>query len=151
MTTEALNLWIQTAVAIAAVAAAIIALVVSAKDRQNARRIAAEDRRAALEHARLMFDLDLLTRLSQNLQRGGHTDPVKVQDMGAEVVALANAIGPERLPLFWQRWSRGSSPNDIAAWVTDEERFEPWQREGFEVLAELRRVADRIDELTKRS
>ncbi|MCK6210046.1 hypothetical protein KZX45_05755 [Georgenia sp. EYE_87] len=149
MAVDELNLWIQTAVAVAAVAAAIIALVVSAKDRQNAREIAAEDRRAALEHARLMFDLDVLTRLSRNLERGGHDDKSVSRDMGAEAAALINAIGPDRLPVTWSD-RRKASLDDVREWLADEDKFPAWKRDGHEVLLELRRVADRIDELIKR-
>src|SRR5450756_483483 len=98
---KTLSLWIQTLVAVAAVAAAIVALVVSAKDRENARQIAAEDRRAALEHAKLMFDLDVLLRLSENFERAGHVDKEVAKDMGAEARALLNVLGPERLPQAW--------------------------------------------------
>jgi len=67
MTTNELTLWIQAGATVAAVAAAIIALVVSALDRKNTRTIAAsdraaarnlvrEDRVAALRQSQLLFE-----------------------------------------------------------------------------------------------
>ncbi|KNH15720.1 hypothetical protein ACU18_16135 [Arthrobacter sp. ZBG10] len=74
MTKEEIALWVQVAAVVAAVVAAIIALVISALDRRNARQIAAEDRRIALEHDQLLFEQSELLRLLQNLRRGSHTD-----------------------------------------------------------------------------
>ena len=148
MTSENLSLWIQAAVAVAAVGAAIIALIVSAKDRHNARQIAAEDRRAGLEHARLMFDLEVLLRLSQNLERGGHTDQAVSKDMGAEAAALLNALGPNRLPGAWSN-QRGGTLEEARAEL--ENGAEPqWVKDKIEVALELRRVSDRIEELIQR-
>lgn len=65
---------IQISAVLAAVAASIVALVVSALDRRNERRIADADRASALRHAHLMFELEAVTRLSRNLNRGGSTD-----------------------------------------------------------------------------
>jgi hypothetical protein len=148
MTVETLNLWVQTLVAVAAVAAAIIALAISAKDRQNARVIAAEDRRAALELARLMFDLDVLLRLSQNLERGGHVDPNTSKDMGAEAAALINAIGPDRLPLTWAD-KRKSTFDEARAFMRDE-NTPAHKRHAIEVLLELQRTGERIETLARR-
>lgn len=67
MTSADIGNFIQIAVVIAAVAVAIVALVVSAKDRRNAQtiaeddrasaaRLAAEDRREALRRTHLMHE-----------------------------------------------------------------------------------------------
>lgn len=94
---------IQLAALLAAVAASIIALVVSALDRRNARRIADADRASALRHAHLMFELEALTRLSQNLNRGGSTDDLERAQMGAEALTLVGVAGPKRVPRLWER------------------------------------------------
>ena len=94
---------IQVAAVLAAVAAAIAALVVSALDRRNARRIADADRASALRHAHLMFELNTLTRLSENLNRGGSTDPLETARMGAEALTLVGVLSPKRLPELWER------------------------------------------------
>jgi hypothetical protein len=103
MTKEEIALWVQVAAVVAAVVAAIIALVVSALDRRNARRIADEDRRAALRQAHMMFELQSLVKLSQNSTRGGHTDSNISKDMAAEWAALVGALGPERVPVNWAK------------------------------------------------
>lgn len=94
---------IQISAVLAAVTAAIVALVVSALDRRNARQIADADRASALRHAHLMFELETLTRLSENLNRGGSTDPAESRRMGAEALTLVGALSPERVPDLWQR------------------------------------------------
>lgn len=112
MSAEDIGNVIQTLVLIAAVGAAIVALVVSAKDRKHAQKIAeddraaaaevaAQDRREALRQAHLMFELQTLTRLLENLNRGGSTDRDEVSRMGAEALTLIGALGPERLPHLW--------------------------------------------------
>ena len=80
-----------------------MALFVSWRERVNARSIAAEDRRAALEQAKLMFDLDALLRLLENQNRGGSTDYLERKQLGGEAMALVGLIGPERLPRLWKR------------------------------------------------
>lgn len=142
---ETLSLWIQTLVAVAAVGAAIIALIVSAKDRENAREIAAKDRRANLEQARLMFDLDALARLSRNLERAGHVDQQVAKDMGAEAAALLNVLGPDRLPRTWADKRKGTLTE--AATAMDDPDLPDWKRDAIEVALELRRVGERIDAL----
>lgn len=94
---------IQITAVLAAVAASIVALVVSALDRRNARRIADADRASALRHAHLMFELEALTRLSQNLNRGGSTDDLERAQMGAEALTLVGLAGPGRIPVLWER------------------------------------------------
>lgn len=93
---------IQIAAVLAAVAAAIVALGVSAMDRKNSRRIADADRASALRHAHLMFELEALTRLSRNLNRGGSTDAKERELMGAEALTLVGALRPELLPNLWE-------------------------------------------------
>lgn len=94
---------IQGAAVLAAVFAAIVALVISALDRRNARRIADADRASSLRHGHLMFELQALTRLSENLNRGGSTDRQEVARMGAEALTLVGVLSPERVPELWER------------------------------------------------
>lgn len=145
---EIANLWIQSAVALAAVGAAIVALVVGAMDRKVAREIAAEDRRAALEQAKLMFDLEVLLRLSQNIERAGHTDPVVAKDMGAEAAALLNIIGAERLPQTWA--DKRDSTEEQAREYAAKPDTPSYKRHAVEVYLEINRVTRRISELTTR-
>lgn len=147
-TAEVVNLWIQSAVALAAVGAAIVALVVGAMDRKVAREIAAEDRRASLEQAKLMFDLEVLLRLSRNIERAGHTEPAVVKDMSAEAAALLNIIGAERLPLTWAD-KRGSTEDQAREYMAKPDT-PPYKRHAVEVHLEINRVTRRISELTAR-
>lgn len=119
MTQENVALWVQVAAVVAAVLASIVALAVSAMDRRNSRRIADEDRRAALKQAHLMFELQALVKLSQNLSRGGHSDPNIVQDMAAERAALVGALGPERIPRNWGTHVE-ETPEELRAMIADE-------------------------------
>lgn len=93
---------IQLAAVLAAVGAAIVALIISGLDRRNAREIANADRASTLRQAHLMFELDVLGRLSANLNRGGSTDPQESKRMGAEALTLIGLLSPERLPTLWE-------------------------------------------------
>ncbi len=145
-TATMVNIWIQSAVALAAVSAAIIALIVGALDRKAARVIAEEDRRATLEQAKLMFDLEVLLRLSRNIERGGHTDPVLRSDMGAEAAALLNIIGAERLPQTWA--DKRASTEEQAREYAAKPDTPAYKRHAIEVHLEINRVTRRIAELT---
>jgi hypothetical protein len=142
MTKEELALWVQVAAVVAAVLAAIIALVVSALDRRNARRIADEDRRAALKQAHMMFELQALQRLAQNTTRGGHIDSNISKDMGAEWAALVGAIGPERVPINWASLV-DLPPEEIEAKLADGSTPE-WLKKSIEAHKALAAVAEEI-------
>ena len=136
------NLWIQSAVAIAAIAAAIIALLIGALDRRNARSIAAEDRAAALRHAKLMFDLEVLSRLLENLNRGGSSDPDESKRMGAEALTLIGLVGPELLPDLWD--ARVGDDAKLRAHASDDE-FPLWKRNAINVQLAVNTVVSRIN------
>lgn len=142
MTKEEIALWVQVAAVLAAVGAAIVALVVSALDRRNSRRIAEEDRRAALRHAHLMFELEALLRLTQNLTRGGHSDKTISRDMGAEASALVGALGAERVPRSWKALVN-KTPEEIDATVEDAETPD-WLKKSIESHLALTAVAEEI-------
>lgn len=148
MLTEELAAWAQVAAARAAVAAAIVALVISFFDRRSARKIAEEDRRMALKQSKLMFELDALTRLSQNLSRGGHTDRQAQEDMGAEAAALTGAIGPEKLPRNWE-FHREVSRNELAKLVDDETKPK-FMRLAAEAQMALHTVTEELHDLIRR-
>ena len=95
--------FIQVAAVLVAIGAAIIALVISASDRKNARQIADADRASTLRHAHLMFELEALTRLSENLNRGGSADPLERNRMGAEALTLVGVLSSDRVPQLWER------------------------------------------------
>lgn len=144
MTKEELALWVQVAAVLAAVGAAIVALVVSALDRRNARKTADEDRRAALKQAHLMFELETLLRLTKNLTRGGHSDTAISRDMGAEASALVGALGPDRVPRSWQSFV-DRTPEEIQAKLEDVETPE-WHKKSIEAHLALAAVSEEIRE-----
>jgi hypothetical protein len=156
MSSNDLTLWIQAGAAVAAVAAAIIALVVSALDRKNTREIAAkdreaarklvaEDRTAALRQSQLLFEQDALLRLLENARHGGSTDALKRADLGAEAGAIIGLFGPDRLPLNWAN-RVAQSPEELRAFVTDETK-QPFLRRSVEVQLALEKVTTEIREL----
>jgi len=147
-TATMLNLWIQSAVAVAAVLAAVIALVVGAQDRKNARVIAAEDRRAALEHAKHMYDLDALVRLARNIERAGHENPQVSRDMQAEAAAILHLLGPQRLPKTWAD-KRGSTLEEAREYG-ERDDIPAYKRHAVEVHLELDRTAREIEALISR-
>lgn len=144
MTKEEIALWVQVAAVVAAVVAAIIALIISALDRRNARGIAAEDRRAALEHSQLLFEQAELLRLLQNLRRGGHTDEDIIKDMGAEAGAIIGAIGSERLPRNWQ--ARIAQTDEELRAFMDDTTQPDWLIRSVEAQVALNEVTQEIRE-----
>lgn len=108
-------LWWQAAsvmvAALAATAAAIVAIVLGALDRRSAQRIAAEDRAAALRQARLMTEIDALTRLAAIRTRGGAND--EGMRAAAEAAALVSLLGRERVPLNYENWMDGPDPEGV--------------------------------------
>ncbi|MFK0401032.1 hypothetical protein ACIQTT_01750 [Microbacterium sp. NPDC090225] len=111
--------WIQVLVVITAIGASIVALVIAAKDRKNAVRIAEDDRRTAIDQALLLSELEAAKRLAILEARGGHTDPVVRKDMGAETLALTALLGPERVPAMWKR-RVPKSDEELRAYINDE-------------------------------
>lgn len=67
---------VQTAAVVAAVGGLGVALIIAAEDRRSASETANEDRRLARFEAERRHRLDLLIRLSVNLERGGSSDPI---------------------------------------------------------------------------
>lgn len=130
MTINELTLWIQAGATVAAVAAAIIALVVSALDRKNTRTVAAsdredarelarEDRAASLRQSQLLFEQEALLRLFENARHGGSTDALRRADLGAEAEAIIGLFGPERLPLNWAN-RVAKTPDELREFVKDD-------------------------------
>jgi len=138
------SLWVQSGAVLVALAASVIALIVSALDRRNSRQIAARDRQAALEREQLMYEQEALLRLLQNLRRGGHTDESAIRDMGAEAGALIGAIGQDKLPRNWEK-RIGKTDEELLAYVDNEEKPE-WQRRAVEVQIALNEVTREIRE-----
>lgn len=103
MTEAQLSNWIQIAAVLAAVGASIVALIVSALDRRNARKIADADRAASLHHARLLFELEMASRLLENNNRGGSTDAIERAQLGAEALTMIGILGRGRVPRQWAR------------------------------------------------
>lgn len=135
------NLWIQSIVALAAITAAVVALVIGALDRRNARAIAAEDRKATLAHAKLMFDLDVLSRLLENLNRGGSSDPGESKRMGAEALTLIGLLGPDLLPTQWhQRVGDEVKLQELLAG----DDFPEWKKNAIEVQIAVNTVLAKI-------
>ncbi|MCC3295562.1 hypothetical protein LJ756_13125 [Arthrobacter sp. zg-Y411] len=149
MNQETIALWVQLAAVVAAVGASIVALVVSALDRRNARQIAAADRKEALHQAHLMFEMELLTRLTQNLRRAGHSDSTISKDMGAEAASLIGAIGPERLPRNWRSRVGDFSIPDLHRELQDESKPE-WIRNSIEAQIALAQVTEEVHRAVSR-
>ena len=142
--------YIQTAAVVVAVGASIVALIISWRDRLNARRIAAQDRRAALEQAKLMFDLEALLRLLDNQNRGGSTDDLERKRLGAEALAIVGLIGPERLPRLWER-RIGHDNDGLRAKLNDDEKTTPeFRKWAIEVQLALNAVVEEIRESVNR-
>lgn len=120
-------------------ASVVAALLIAVLGNRAADRRATADRLAARQAAQHRFDLELLVRLAENLQRGGSTDPLEVPRLGAEARALIGALGPQRVPLSFNKYG-AESMEKVRAMVDDESR-EAWQRCALEVVLELHRTA----------
>jgi len=153
MTINELTLWIQAGATVAAVAAAIIALVVSALDRKNTRTVAAsdredarelarEDRAASLRQSQLLFEQEALLRLLENARHGGSTDALRRADLGAEAAAIIGLFGPERLPLNWAN-RVAKTPDELREFVKDDTNQE-FVRHSVEVQLALAEVTEEI-------
>jgi hypothetical protein len=148
MKQEELALWIQVAAVVAALGAAVVALVVSAKDRKHSRLIAEEDRKAALLQAKLLLDLEALMRLLENRNRGGSSDRQESARLGAEALSLVGLIGRERIP---RQWSRQVSDSDEALReYFDDPDLPAYKKDAIEaqlavngVLAEIKALLER--------
>lgn len=149
MTTEEVTLWIQAGAVVVAVGASIVALVVSWRDRVNARNIAAKDRRAALAQAKLMFDLEALLRLLENQNRGGSTDRLETQRLGAEALSLIGLLGRDRLPRLWDR--RVERDDDGLRELFEDEHFPEFKKDAVEVQLAVNEVVREIREIVNRS
>lgn len=143
MESEELTLWIQASAIVVAIGASIVALVISWRDRVNARLIASEDRRAALEQAKLMFDLEALLRLLENQNRGGSTDDLERARLGAEAMALVGLIGPNRLPTLWKR-RIGHDDDGLRAKLTEESETPDFLKHTIETQLALNEVVREI-------
>lgn len=134
--------FIQVVTIIVTAGTAIVALVIASMDRRNAIRIAEEDRRVAIDQARLFAELEAAVRLSVLEARGGHTDPVISRDMGAETLALIAMLGSERVPEMWKR-RVAKSDEELRAFIVDETEPE-YLRDAVEAD---RAVHDILDDL----
>lgn len=122
--------FIQILAVLAAVGASIVALVVSSKDRKSAQMIAnddraaaallaAQDRTEALRQAHVIFELEALTRLLENFNRGGSSDREESSRMGAEALTLIGVLGRERVPHLWDE--RAGNDEKLQAHYDDPE------------------------------
>lgn len=143
MTQDELSNWIQVVAVLAAVGASIVALVVSAKDRRNAREIADADRAASLHHARLLFELEMATRLLENKNRGGSTDPIERAQLGAEALTMIGVLGYDRVP---RQWSRRVDRDDdgLSDLLIDPETPE-WKKDAIETQLAVNSILRAID------
>lgn len=147
MKPEEFALWIQAAAVVVAVGASLVALTVSWRDRANARFIADLDRRASLKQAKLLFDLDVLMRLLDNLNRGGSTDPKESARMGSEALTLIGLLSAELLPTLWE--TRVGHEDKLQRHHVDPE-FPQYKRNAIEVQLAINRVLAEIRELSAR-
>lgn len=147
MTEVQIALIVQVAAVVAAVGASIVALIISALDRRNAWKIAAKDRKDSLRQAQLLFEQEVLLRLLQNARRGGSTDKLERNQLGAEAAALIGLLGPERLPMNWEG-RVGQNEEELRAFLIDTSKKE-FLRRAVEVqlalnstTAEIRAILD---------
>lgn len=133
---------IAIAAVVAAVITAIIGIITGIVDRRNARRVAEDDRRSSMRQARLMFEWEAAQRLSINLARGGHTDPVIRKDMGAEALALVALLGPDRVPNLWNI-KIGKSDEELRAFIADDSN-EGFLRDSVEAERAMNQIAQEL-------
>jgi hypothetical protein len=168
---DAANLIVQSVVALAAVAAAIAALVIASKDRKHAAELAERDRehaqalaegaqahaeavaaeqaRKALENAKLMFDLDVMVRLHENIVRRGSSDQQESKRMGAEALALIGVLGPKVVP---RQWADQVGEDEALLELLNDESEEQFLRNRAETqLAVNRMIARLADEISGRA
>jgi hypothetical protein len=144
VTPDQIALLVQVAAVVAAVGASIVALIISALDRRNARKIAAKDRKDSLRQAQLLFEQEVLLRLLQNARRAGSTDPLERDQLGAEAAALIGLLGPERLPMNWEnRVGKNQSEDEMRAFVADASKQE-FLRRAVEVQLALNTTTAQI-------
>lgn len=142
MTQDELGNLVQVVAVLVALGASVSALWISARDRQNAQRIAEEDRATAIRHGQLLFEQEALLRLAQNLDRGGYSDAQVRRDKGAEAQALIGAIGKDRLPLSWELRIK-KNRDELVAFIADESH-EGFLRRAAEAHIALMDVSDEI-------
>lgn len=146
----------QSVAGLGAVSAAVIALCISAKDRQAADARAAQSSATQItimqtqnafqaDLERLKSELDALLRLSENLSRGGSADPLESAKMGAEAQAIAGMIGPEKLPLSW-RHSVELDDKDLAEFANRTDTPD-WMRKSIEAKIALSRTVAELRQL----
>jgi hypothetical protein len=139
---EAAGFWIQVAAVVVAVAASIVALVISFLDRRNAKTIAADDRTDALASAKLMFELEQLLRLLENNNRGGTTDPLERSRMGAEALTLIGLLGQDRVPRQWTR-RVGRDDDGLGELLVDDD-MPDFKKDAIETQLALNAVVNEI-------
>lgn len=160
MDAESVGNIIQVIAVVVAVGASIVALYISHRDRVEARRvadadrahaaqIAAEDRAAALKHGKLLFEYELLYRLSVNMNRGGYgPDEVGLRkERGAEHLATVALLGRDRLPQQWDRAVVFTS--DELRERAKDEASDQWVQDRDETAAALVELAREIREETQ--
>ena len=146
---------VQTLAVVVAAGGLIIALVIAGKDRRSAEKTAEADRKSATKAAkedRLLtrleaerrHRLDLLIRLSANLERGGSHDLTERQRLGAEERALITALGPEVIPeLFAEQGSYDEGQQNLKTKPASEWG---WSDRADRVRIALRNIAESYPE-----
>ncbi len=135
--------FIQVLAVLAALSASIVALLIAAKDRKNATKVAEDDRRNAVNQALLVSELEAAKRLAILEARGGHTDPVARSDMAAETLALTALLGPDRVPHMWKRRVEKTDA-ELRAFIEDESKEQflrdavEAERAVYDILRDLR-------------
>lgn len=135
---------IQTVAVIVALGAAIVALVLSAKDRATAREIAANER----EQAKLLFEMEQLLRLLENRNRGGSSDKQEASRLGSEALTLVGMLGPDLLPVQWARQVEKDDEGLRA--VAAEPDFPEYKKDAIEVQLAVNTTMRRLRELIAR-
>lgn len=93
-----------------------------------------------------MFELEALTRLTQNLNRGGSTDDLERARMGAEALTLVGVLSPDRIPELWEQ--KVGSDDRLRAAFADPEMPE-YRKEALEAQLAINAVLREIREETR--
>lgn len=95
-----------------------------------------------------MFDLEQLLRLLENGNRGGSTDPLERDRLGAEALSLIGLLGPELLPTQWAR--RVEHDEEGMRKVMEDPQMPEFKKDAIETYLAVDATVRRIREIVNR-
>lgn len=139
---------IQSVAILAAVVTSVVGFAIARSDRREARRLAAANHAATVRHAQLMFQLEALSRLTGNLNRGGSSDPAESKRLGAEALTLIGLLNEELLPGLWpERVGDEAKLRELL----DEPEMPEWKKQTIEAQLGINMVLERLRSETERT